>query len=641
MSREKSSNSRFRFGKDLFVWGLVLIVMAAIAVGQVEQGPAAGAVADESVVAANVGEARADVGGGAIVASEPCAPVTEKISTDAKIQSISFKKDMRIQDALQFLSARYQKNIVPSSKVDGLVTVTNLYNVTFEQALNAILGHSFKYDQEGDFIRIYTADEYKKLKEDADRMTYKVFTLYYITGEEAKKLLKPILSSVSKVESSSPAEKNISSGSGSGGSTGGGSSGGGSLSSGGGGDSMALNDVIVVYDYPENLAKAEQVIKALDIRPKQVLVEATILSATLTEEMKFGVDWNLLAGVGLTGSPATTDLIAPGATSDAGISRGSSATTPIGQIAAPGPLEAGAPVETSGFATPGISGLRFGIRSGNVSAFITALETITDTTILANPKILAVNKQEGSVQIGKTLGYRGSSSIGQGGIVTQGEVQFLPTGTVLVFRPYIGNDGYIRMDIYPKDSTATLNADKVPDETTTQLKTNVIVKDGETIVIGGLFRDVVTTVRSQVPLLGDIPFVGALFRGTDDVTTRQEVIVLLTPHIVNEPADTEGKARAEDIQRKRFGAKEALQWTDRSRLAEDRYAKAARFYIEGDNESAMTELSAALTLRPTYLEAIRLKERIISQMDPDEVKKMERNMLETIDREEAPNWQRR
>jgi type II secretory pathway component GspD/PulD (secretin) len=649
MSREKSSNNRFRFGKDLFVWSSVLIVMAAIAVGQVEQGPAEGTVAAESVVAADVGEAKADVGESATSAGEPCQPPVSrpvgaetgagKLSTDAKIPSISFKKDMRIQDALQFLAARYQKNIVPSAKVDGLVTVTNLYDVTFEQALSAILGSNFKYDQEGDFIRVYTTDEFKKLKEDPDRMTYKVFTLYYITGEEAKRLLKPILSSVSKVESSSPAEKNISSGSGSGGGTsGGGGSGGGSIGSGGGGDSMALNDVIVVYDYPENLAKAEQVIKALDIRPRQVLVEATILSATLTEGMKLGVDWNLLAGVGLTGAAATTDLVSNGSSAGDLISRGESATTPIGQIAE---LVKGTPVETSGFATPGQNGLRFGIRSGNVAAFITALETVTDLTILANPKILAVNKQEGSVQIGKTLGYRGSSSIGQGGIVTQGEVQFLPTGTVLVFRPYIGNDGYIRMDIYPKDSTAELNADKVPDETTTQLKTNVLVKDGETIVIGGLFRDSVKTVRNQVPLLGDLPLVGALFRGTEDVTGRQEVIVLLTPHIVNEPADVDGKARAEDIQRKRFGAKDAMQDIDRAKLAENHYANAARFYIEGDNGSAMTELSAALTLRPTYLEAIRLKEKIISQTDPDEVKKMERNVLENLDREEAPNWQRR
>jgi type II secretory pathway component GspD/PulD (secretin) len=288
-----------------------------------------------------------------------------------------------------------------------------------------------------------------------------------------------------------------------------------------------------------------------------------------------------------------------------------------------------------------MNGLRIGASSGDMAIFITALESITDVTILANPKILAVNKQEGYVQIGKKLGYRGSTAISTGGVATQGEVQFLDTGTVLTFRPYIGNDGYIRMDIYPKDSTAQLNIDKVPDETVTQVRTNVIVKDGETIVIGGLFRDVVTTGRSQVPLLGDLPLVGGLFRGTDDRTERQEVIVLLTPHIIEEPSDLDGQARAADISRKRFGAKDGLQWMDRAKLAEDHYAKAVASYGEHDTLSAMEQVSAALRLRPTYLEAIRLKERIIAESTPEEVQEMERIMLENVDQKEAPKWLRK
>jgi hypothetical protein len=220
-------------------------------------------------------------------------------------------------------------------------------------------------------------------------------------------------------------------------------------------------------------------------------------------------------------------------------------------------------------------------------------------------------------------------------------VQFLETGTVLTFRPYIGNDGYIRMDIDPKDSTATFNVDKVPDETVTQVKTNVIVKDGETIVIGGLFRDVVTTIRSQVPLLGDIPIAGALFRGTNDITERQEVIVLLTPHIIEEPSDLDGIARADDVRRKRFGAKEGLQWIDRARLAEDHYAEAAKFYIDGDNESAMKKLKVALALRPTYLEAIRLKEKIMAEVSPAEAEKLERILLEAVENKDTAKWQRK
>jgi len=622
MCRGKNSTITIRFGKNLLVWGLVLVAMAAIAVGQSEprqseaggeQTAVAEAVAGQAV-AADVNNAKAGAAQNA-AAAEPSPPAEEKVSTDAKIQSISFKKDMRIQDAIQFLAARYQKNIVPSSKVDGMVTVANLYDVTFEQALNAILGYGFKYDQEGDFIKVYTADEYKKIKEDAERMTYKVFTLYYITGEEAKKLLRPVLSSVSKVESSSPAEKNISSGSGSGGGTagGGGGAGGGSVSSAGGGDSMALNDVIMVYDYPENIAKAAEVIKVLDVRPKQVLVEATILSVSLTEETAMGIDWNTLNGV-------TIDAIAN-----------------IGQGIADG-------VATSGFAaatktTDFSGGLSAGITNDHVAVFIRAVESVGDVTVLANPKVLAVNKQLGEVYIGTKIGYQSQTT--QTETMTTQQVGFLDTGTKLSFRPYIGNDGYIRMDIHPKDSSGKLKANSIPDETSAELVTNIIVKDGQTIVIGGLFRDVTTTNRAQVPLLGNLPILGAVFRWTSDKVDRQEVMVLLTPHIIEDPAETEGQARAEDVRRKRFGAKDELQSISRAKMAEGHYANAARFYIEGDNEAAMKEVDLALTLRPAYLEALRLKERIIGQTDPDEAKKLERLILEAIDREEASNWIRR
>jgi type IV pilus assembly protein PilQ len=548
------------------------------------------------------------------------------------IDKFEVEEDFGVRKALAMLGSLCDKNIVPSPGVDGVLAFRSLKNVTFEEAMDAILGENFKYEQEGKLIKVYTKDEYKKIKEDPARMTHKVFTLYYITAEEAATLIRPVLSDSAKIEKSTAAEKSITSVSS--GSTSGTSSGGGDS----GGDTMALNDMLVVYDYPEYLEKVAEVIKTIDIRPKQVLVEATILSAVLTENNKFGIDWNLMAGIGLTGVAATQDYASPGGTVDI-VDRGTEAISPIQQIG--GGIATGTPMETYGFATPGDNGLRIGATSGDLAVFITALEKITDVTILANPKILAVNKQQGYVQIGKTLGYRGSTSISTGGVATQGEVQFLETGTVLTFRPYIGNDGYIRMDIDPKDSTATFNVDKVPDETVTQVKTNVIVKDGETIVIGGLFRDVVTTIRSQVPLLGDIPIAGALFRGTNDITERQEVIVLLTPHIIEEPSDLDGIARADDVRRKRFGAKEGLQWIDRARLAEDHYAEAAKFYIDGDNESAMKKLKVALALRPTYLEAIRLKEKIMAEVSPAEAEKLERILLEAVENKDTAKWQRK
>jgi type IV pilus assembly protein PilQ len=572
---DRNSNDKTKMWKSLFLWGFLLIALMAT------------------------------VAAGASAATSQPAQMIDKFEVE---------EDFGVRKALAMLGSQCQKNIVPSPNVDGVLAFRALRNVTFEEAMDAILGENFRYEQAGQLIKVYTKDEYQKLKDDPARKVHEVFTLYYITAEEASKLIMPVLSGDAVVQASTASEKTISGGSG-GGSSGGSSSGGGggSLGSGGGGDSMALNDKIVVYDFPEKIEMAREVIKSLDIKPKQVLVEATILSALLTENMDFGIDWNLLSGIHVTDFPANL----------------------VGGR--------GTPIETFAFAEDpaGAYGLTAGFSADNVQAIITALETVTDVTVLANPKILALNKQEGSVLIGRKLGYRESTSISAAGTETKGSVKFLPTGTQLVFRPYIGNDGYIRMDIYPKDSTAEPDDDGVPQETTTELQTNILVKDGETVVIGGLFRDVVNTTRSQVPILGDIPFVGGLFRGTTDTTQRQEVIVLLTPHIIEEPSETEGAARAADISRKLSGAKEGLQWMDRARLAEDSYARAVSYYSENDNVSAMKQLSVALNLRPTYLEAIRLKERIIAESSPEEVQKLERIMLQAVDQEEAPNWRRR
>jgi type IV pilus assembly protein PilQ len=627
MYRQRSVSDKMQIGKGLALTCFISTVIAIAVFGSVEPGsmganPDEGSRQAESLMPVEVAVAVSQA------ALQPVQPAAGG-SAGAAVQSFELKEQFGIRDALAMLASLYKKNIVPSPGVAAMPALAfrSLKDVTFEEAMDAILGDNLKYQQQGNLIKVYTKDEYKKLKEDPERMVYQIFTLYYITAEEAKKLITPVLSGSGKIETSTAAEKQISSGSGG---TGGGA---GSLTSGGGGDKLAIHETIVLYEYPENIEKVREIINALDVRPKQVLVEATILSATLTQGMDLGVDLNFMGGFSLNGTSGTQDIVSQGS-----ISRGSEATSPIAEIDS---VTYGAPIETFGLATAGGKGLRIGIRADDMRAFITALEAVTDVTVLANPKILAVNKQEGSVQIGKTLGYRGSTTIGQGGVATQGEVQFLPTGTVLVFRPYIGNDGYIRMDIYPQDSTAQLNADKVPDKTTAELKTNVLVKDGETIVIGGLFRDVVKTTRSQIPLLGDLPILGVLFRGTSDTSERQEVIVMLTPHIINEPAETEGQARVDDVRRKRVAAKDEMLGIGRAKLAEDSYAKAARYYIEGDNESAMKELSSALWLRPTFLEAIRLKERILAETSPDEAQKLERIVLETVDRQAAPKWRSR
>ncbi|HPD45669.1 MAG TPA: hypothetical protein P5279_02120 [Anaerohalosphaeraceae bacterium] len=602
----QTSNRKRKITSGMVVWGLAVATLAALVLAQVEPGERALVVLEPVMDEA---------------AEPQAAPAAEALVdgelSGGAIQSLSFKEGTTIRAALKMLALKYHKNIVPTPRVEGQITVTELFNVSFEEALQAVIGTN-KYEVQGNFIMVYTHDEYEQIKADKRRMEDRLFTLYYMTADEAQKLVTPLLSPDGTTAISSPAQTGVPAGE--------------SISDdSAGGDNLAFQDTLVIQDYPENLARAEALIRNLDVRPKQVLVEATILSARLVEGMEFGVDWSFAAGVSLTGTAAS------GGTQDTvlgGVLEGSESPglTPMQQVAKWG--QSGTPLEVAGFANTGSSGLRIGVTAGDVGILITALEQITDTTILANPKILAVNKQLGQVYIGTKLGYREGNVITDGGATQEGSVKFLDTGTKLAFRPYIGDDGYIRMQIHPKDSTGALNAQGVPDETSSELATNVIVRDGQTIIIGGLFRDAVSSMTRQVPLLGSLPIVGDAFKGVNDNNWREEVIVMLTPHIIDSPDGLVDNDKNSDPMRKLYRGRKKLNWMSTARQADDCYEKAAGLYAAGNTCEAMRELNWALHLRPTYTEAIRLRDRIVRETAGDSGHDIEMIMADLIKREE-------
>ncbi len=139
-------------------------------------------------------------------------------------------------------------------------------------------------------------------------------------------------------------------------------------------------------------------------------------------------------------------------------------------------------------------------------------------------------------------------------------------------------------------------------------------------------------------MLGDVPVLGELFKGTADTSVRQEVIILLTPHIIEAPSELEGDKRAADVEMKRFGARRALHWAGVARLSEDSYTKAVALYTNGASADSLRELNWTLNLRPTYLEALRLRERIVREGAGHSTEVMERVMLHTIEREESQMW---
>jgi type IV pilus assembly protein PilQ len=485
--------------------------------------------------------------------------------------------DASLIEVLRMLSLQTQKNIMPSKDVRGTVTA-NLYDVTVREALDAILhSNGYAYREKGNFIYVYTTKELQEIEKSEVRATTRVFRLNYTPAANAQNLIKPVLSAQGQVALTTPAKNGIESGTGA-----------------VGGDDHAAGDVLVITDFPENLDRVAQILAEVDTRPQQILLEAVILRATLNEDNALGVDFNVLSGVDFT-DIVTSNGQFTNATIDEGTAVADHASS----------------VGTGTNFTQGVGGLKVGFVSDNVSVFLSALEQTTDTTIMANPKILTLNKQKGEVFVGNEDGYYTTITTET---TTSQTVETLKTGTRLIFRPYIAGDGYIRMEVHPEDSAGEVKANGLPSKSTTEVTSNIMVKDGHTVVIGGLFRESSTSNRSQIPFFGNLPLVGAAFRKQTDRTVREEVIVLLTPHVVKDDA-AYSQLSAEQLkmgEALRVGVRKGMMPWGRERLAQMWYDAALKEMEKKnpDRKLAKWHLDSATNLNPKFSEAMLLKQQL-------------------------------
>lgn len=531
------------------------------------------------------------------------APVTQVVSDDSATALLDdtnvnvsdaglveiHVNDANLGEVLRMLSAQLERNIMASKEVRGTVTA-NLYDVTVKEALDAILqANGCGYREKGNVIYVYTAKELQDIEKAERKMVTETFRVFYTPAANAVTMIKPVLSDDAKVSFTTPALSGIEDG-----------------AKETGGNSHATEDTLVVTDYPDRMEQVRKVLKEVDRRPQQILVEAVIMRATLKEDNELGVDFSVLGGVDFSN---LTGAIGGG---------GAVGGTPItGELADKG----------FGAVQAGGSGLKVGVVTNNVSVFVNALEGVTDTAIVANPKVLVLNKQRGHVHVGARLGYRTAVSTET---LTADDVKFLEIGTKLSFRPYIGADGYIRMEINPKDSSGNISADNLPNEFVTEVTTNVMVRDGRTIVIGGLFRESSDSTRTQVPGLGNLPVAGHLFRKTKDSTIREEVIILLTPHIVKSE-DAYSAASEEEqrhIERMRVGVRQGMMPWGRERLAESAYENAVEELAKPnpDRMKALWHLDRATNLNPKFTEAIALK----AQLTGEEVTSVDNSTIKSF-----------
>ncbi len=486
--------------------------------------------------------------------------------------------DLDITRVLQLLSMQSDRNIVTSRAVSGEISAS-LSNVDFYEALDAILvPNGFGYIEQGSFIYVYTSDEIETITEAQRTPIYEIIALDYMNAQDASSFIAPLLSDNGVVTVSAETTPGID-----------------VDTSGVGENSFALQDTLMIRDYEENVGEIKRVLAQLDVRPPQVKIEATILKARVTENNAFGIDFALFSDISLGNVDGPFEALG-------NLIAGESGT---------GAIDSGNVISTDGTATNQTGGIKVGVTGGDGAILIRALDSITDTTLLARPQLLVLNRQRADLLVGERLGYITTTRTDVSDSET---VEFLEVGTQLTVRPFVSSDGYVRMELSPSVSsgdTIAIGNTVVPNETTETLTTNVIVKSGQTVVLGGLFSEDTTVTRSQIPWLGDIPFLGLPGSNRTNDVQRNEVIFMVRPVIMrDEVLYAEGDRANSAANLALVGQREQLLPWSRTAMVQDHLKKAHESRDAGDTDRALWHVENALYLDPTQSEALELRSQM-------------------------------
>ncbi|RMH90857.1 type II secretion system protein GspD [Lysobacter pythonis] len=271
------------------------------------------------------------------------------------------------------------------------------------------------------------------------------------------------------------------------------------------------NNALLVRASPAAWKSIREVIQRLDVMPLQVHIEAQVVEVNLIGDLRYGVNWYL-------------------------------------ENALPESLRAAAAAR-QGFGVAGGSILGEGTGAGltlnflgtNVAAVLTALDKVTDFRLLQTPSIVVKNNAEATLNVGSRIPVA-SVSVNPGvpgGGNTYSQVQYLDTGTILKVRPRVTRDGMVFLDIVQEVSSPGSQADIYGNVriNTRRMKTEAAVQSGDTVMLAGLISDEASKGTSGVPFLSRLPVIGGLFGVQTDKSTRTEVIVLLTPRLLRNPAE--------------------------------------------------------------------------------------------------------
>ena len=268
------------------------------------------------------------------------------------------------------------------------------------------------------------------------------------------------------------------------------------------------NNSILILSTKSQYANIKSTLKRLDIRPLQVLIETTIAEVTLSDELKYGVQYYLQSGNFSVLRTATTSL-------------------------------------TPAVPVPGFAML---FSAGKNEVILDLLESKTKVRLLSAPHMMVLNNQTATLQVGNEVPVKTQSTTNvqsaDGTIVSS--IEYRNTGVLMTLTPRVNDNGLVLLDIVQEVSdvsqTTTSGIDS-PSFTQRKFTSSIAIQDGETVALGGLISDSRVTSRVGLPLLSEIPYLGSLFSTSSETGGRTELLVLITPHVIRTNEDSRGVTR--------------------------------------------------------------------------------------------------
>ncbi len=390
-----------------------------------------------------------------------------------------------IDDVVRVMAAQADVDIVKSPKVVGEVTTT-LTDVPLSEALTNILAaHGYGYVASKNMIRIAPMSE---INDQEEKLENRIYRITYADVGEVEKALSKFISKRGSI-SANPGTSNI-----------------------------------IVNDIESRIRAMDTFVAEIDRITPQVLVEARIYDVTCKDRLDLGVEWHARknttyggAGIGEGGTNPTSGNIDPfiGGLFDGTVNKVESSTSLL----------------RFGWLNPSI----------DIDILIKAQKEIINAKLLANPRVLVLDNEEATIKIVTEIPYQEITETSGGGSI--GTTSFREVGVLLQVTPHVTRDGMVRMYIYPEFSLQAGEVDlgtaaitfSQPIVDKRLAESTLLLMDGQTMVLGGLRKKEVNTQHNKVPFLGDIPIIDNLFKFKAEETIFSELIVFVTPWIIEQP----------------------------------------------------------------------------------------------------------